>query len=96
MGVVDVLAEKGEGETVVYEYIKSHRRKMNAVQSMIKVRQHCYPISYKELINVADIWVDAALRLDQKNLRLMERLVRAQDRLSEESAVSENFGGGYA
>ena len=96
MGVVDVLAEKGEGETVVYEYIKSHRRKMNAVQSMIKVRQHCYPISYEELINVADIWVDAALRLDQKNLRLMERLVRAQDRLSEESAVSENFGGGYA
>jgi DSF synthase len=96
MGVVDVLAENGEGEKAVYEYINAHRRKMNAFQSILKVRQRFFPITYDEMIEVAEIWVDAALKLDQKDLKLMERLVRTQDKIAEGSAVSENLGRGYA
>ena len=36
------------------------------------------PIAYAELMRVADIWVDAALRLEAKDLRMMERLVSRQ------------------
>lgn len=96
MGVVDVLAENGEGENSVYDYINANRRKMNAFRSILKVRQRCLPITYDEMIDVADIWVDAALKLDQKELKLMDRLVRTQDRLAADSAVSENLGRGYA
>ncbi|MGB6411007.1 MAG: crotonase/enoyl-CoA hydratase family protein [Candidatus Deferrimicrobiaceae bacterium] len=96
MGIVDVLAENGEGEKAVYAYINAHRRKMNAFQSILKVRQRCFPITYDEMIDVAEIWVDAALKLDQKELKLMERLVRTQDKIGAESAVSENLERGYA
>jgi DSF synthase len=96
MGVVDVLAENGEGENAVYEYINANRRKMNAFQSILKVRKRSFPITYGEMIDVAEIWVDAAFKLEQKELKLMERLVRLQNKIVEGSAVSESLGKGYA
>ena len=32
-----------------------------------------------KLYDITEIWVDAALRLDERNLKVMERLVRAQN-----------------
>ena len=80
MGVVDVLAEKGEGELAVYRYIKDANRTMNTYKSMQKVKDICNQISYKELEDVAIVWADAALQLSDKDLRMMERLVRRQNR----------------
>jgi len=96
MGIVDVLAENGEGEKAVYAFVNAQRRKLNAFHSVLKVRQRCFPLTYDEMSDVAETWVDAALRLEQKELNLMERLVRSQDRLVGGSAVSENLGKGYA
>jgi len=96
MGIVDVVAENGEGEKAVYAYINAQRRKLNSIQSILKVRQRCFPLTYEEMIDVAETWVDAALRLDQKELNFMERLVKSQDKIVSGSAVSESLGKGYA
>ena len=40
------------------------------------------PVSYQELLDVGHMWVDAALNLTDRELRTMERLVRAQSRLA--------------
>ena len=82
MGVVDVLAEDGEGEKAVYEYMAKNMRRRNAYQSVLKARQRIHPITLEELMDIADIWVDAAMSLETKDIRLMERLVRAQDRIA--------------
>ncbi len=82
MGVVDVLAEDGEGEKAVYEYMAQHARRRNAFQSVHKIRQRVNPITLEELIDIADLWVEAATRLETKDIRLMERLLRAQDRIA--------------
>jgi len=79
MGVVDILAEEGEGELAVYRYIKTANRTMNTYKSMQKVKDICNQISYKELEEVAAVWADAALQLSSKDLRMMERLVRRQN-----------------
>lgn len=79
MGVVDVLAEKGEGELAVYRYIKTANRTANTYRSMQKVKDICNQISYKELEDIAKVWTDAALQLTAKDLRMMERLVRRQN-----------------
>lgn len=81
IGVVDVLAENGEGEAAVCEYVAKHARKRNALQSLLRVRHRCQRIDRQELMDVAGIWVDAAMNVGSKELRLMERLVRAQDRM---------------
>ncbi len=78
MGVVDVLAEDGLGEAAVYDYICRNERRRNAMQAMFSCRQHLNPISYDELLKNTNIWVNAALRLEDKDLKLMSRLGRSQ------------------
>ena len=81
MGVVDVLAEPGEGEAAVDRYIKLHQRAANGRRAIARVREYLNPLTYEELIDIAEIWVDAALNLTPRDLRLMGKLVGAQNRL---------------
>ena len=78
MGIVDVLVEDGQGEQAVIDCIRKEERAPNGHQSFRQARQYCNPVSYEELANITDTWVEAALRLDKKNLRMMERLVSRQ------------------
>jgi len=80
MGIVDVLAEDGCGESAVQDYVASHRRKWNAHYAMFQARQRVRPVTLDELRDVVDIWADAALRLPESDLRKMQRLVASQDR----------------
>ncbi len=79
MGVVDILAEKGDGEIEVYKYIKAANRSQNTYRAIRKVREICSQISYQELLSIASIWADAAVALTTRDLRIMERLVRRQN-----------------
>jgi len=88
MGVVDILAEEGEGELAVYRYIKAAKRTANTYRSMQKVKDICNQISYKELEDIAKVWTDAALQLTAKDLRMMERLVRRQNNKVENNVLS--------
>lgn len=83
MGVIDILSEKGEGELAVYNYIKSANRFSNSHSAIRKVRDICNKISYDELIDIAKIWTDAAFKLTDKDLRMMNRLVNRQNRRAE-------------
>jgi DSF synthase len=79
LGVVDVLAEPGEGEEAVYEYIRREARARNGTLALRAAREISQPISYIELMKIAEVWVDAAMRLESKDLRMMERLVSRQN-----------------
>ena len=78
MGIVDVLAEDGQGEQAVLDYIHKEERAGNGYQAFRQAKQYCNPVTYAELENITSAWVDAALRLEEKNLRMMERLVSRQ------------------
>ena len=79
MGVVDVLAEDGQGEYALNNWIKKHHRSLNSFQAINRAKQRVNPLTIEELYEITEIWVDAALRLDERNLKVMERLVRAQN-----------------
>jgi DSF synthase len=80
MGVVDMVVPKGEGINAARELIRRHKRIGNALRSMNAVRHACSPVSLEELLSVTTQWVDAAMRLNDRGLRSMERLVRAQQK----------------
>ena len=84
--LLTLLAEKGEGEVAVYRYIKSTQRSMNSFRSMQRVKDICNQVSYQELIDIGTVWADAALKLTEKDLRMMERLVRRQNTRVEDRA----------
>lgn len=79
LGIADVCAPDGSGFEVTLEYINNHRRQQRGRVAMQKAHQAVHPISMAELKQVSDIWVDAALQLDERSLRVMERFARAQD-----------------
>ena len=81
MGVVDVLAENGEGEKAVSAYIKKQNRANNSYQAIHKARQIYQPLNYDELLQIAKLWLDTALRLNQRDLRVMERFAQSQEKL---------------
>lgn len=78
MGIVDVLAEPGEGVRAVNELIRQNRRMAAARLALHRVRESIDPIPHAELMDTTRIWVDTALQLGDRQLRMMERLVRAQ------------------
>lgn len=79
-GVVDLLAEDGHGENALYDYIVRNDGRRNAVESLFRVRRRMRPIRYEDLLDVLDIWVEAAMRIGPRELRLMDRLAKSQER----------------
>lgn len=80
MGLVDVLAPRGQGELAVEDVIRGNRRIAHARSAMHKVRAMAQPVTLTEMMAITEVWVDTALQLGEKSLRTMERLVRAQYR----------------
>lgn len=80
MGVVDHVVPRGEGMQAARDLIRRQQRIGNAMRSMNAVRHACKPVSLDELLEVTTEWVDAAMRLNERALRTMERLIRAQQR----------------
>jgi len=83
MGVVDVLATDGQGETAVRNWIARNAKRRNGMQAVFRARQFIHPVTRAELDGIVELWVDAALRLGERDLKMMNRLVRAQMRRME-------------
>jgi DSF synthase len=88
LGVVDVLAPDGAGEAAVYSFVRKHARAPNGRRAIEAVRREVEPVTHQELMRVVNIWADAALRLSERDLRLMERLVRAQNRAGDGAEIA--------
>lgn len=80
MGVVDRLVGEGEGRNAVFSYIRECEKYRNGYLAMKNVREKVHPVSYEELIDVCNYWVDIAMNIDERDLKLMKRLVQGQDR----------------
>jgi DSF synthase len=89
LDVVDLLVEDGTGETAVREFVRRNERHRNGMQAVFSCRQHVHPISYEELLNITNVWVDTALRLEEKDLKMMSRLARSQFTRIEGGAAAE-------
>ena len=89
MGIVNVLAEDGEGEQVTEDYLKSHNQSHNTIRSIKKIRQIVHPITRQSLVDIVDIWVEAAMDLSEKDLAKMGRLLYLQE-IEKDSKVLKN------
>ncbi|MBK7424961.1 MAG: enoyl-CoA hydratase/isomerase family protein [Propionivibrio sp.] len=80
LGLVDVLADDGQGEQALRDYLRGAKRKQKTLNALARVREAMSPISHDDLARIIDIWVDSAMGLDARDLKMMERLVNAQSR----------------
>jgi DSF synthase len=86
-GVVDVVAENGSGEAEVAALIRRRSRSRNGFAALTQVRRRVQRIEFSELLDVVQIWVDSALKLNSRDLKLMQRLVSRQNGLNESQQI---------
>jgi DSF synthase len=81
IGLVHILAEPGQGVAAARDYIRRNKRGHNTCRATFKVGREVNPVRLKELDRIVQIWADACLQLSECDLKVMQRLVNAQDRL---------------
>ena len=77
LGIVNYLGAPGKGVESVEKFMRQHQQAGNGHRALQQVRQCYNPTSYKELADITELWVDAALRLEEANLRFIDRLVKS-------------------
>lgn len=80
MGVIDVLVPDGHGRAAVKDYIHQHMSRAPGHYGFQGAIDRANPICRSELLDIVDLWVDASMKLTEKNLRLMAYFSRAQAR----------------
>ncbi|MCY0385759.1 crotonase/enoyl-CoA hydratase family protein [Robbsia sp. Bb-Pol-6] len=79
-GLVDQTFEPGDATLATRTFIDTMRPKLNGIRAMLRARQRVLPLSRAELMDITEDWVDAAFRIEEKDLAFMERLVVLQNR----------------
>jgi len=90
--LVDLVVEDGEGELAIDALVRTVDPRLRGTLAALHARHLAAPITYESLLAVVDLWAETALTLTTRDLRLMERLARAQVRKvggEDEGAVEE-------
>jgi len=91
-GLVDLVVEDGEGEAAIDHVVRSVDPRLRGTLAALQAQRFAAPIHYESLTAIVDQWAEAALALTDRDLKLMERLARAQARKAggaAEGAVEE-------
>jgi len=90
--VIDVVCEDGEGEQAIERVLRDVDPRHRGTVAALRAQKVAAPIHYDNLMAIVDQWAESALGLTDRDLRLMERLARAQARKAggaDEGAVEE-------
>ena len=91
-GLVDAVVDDGAGEAAIEESVRSVDPRHRGTLAALRARSLASPITYESLLAIVDDWAATALTLTDRDMRLMERLARAQIRKvggASEGAVEE-------
>jgi DSF synthase len=80
-GLVHVLAEPGQGVQAARDYMQRNQRRHVGARAVFQAGHVVNPIPLAELDRIVQIWADACLQLRDRELKIMQRLVAAQDKL---------------
>ncbi len=84
---IDFLARDGEIRATTRAWMLNDAEIMWARRrTLAEARRRASPITRDELLRITDLWADCSTRINDADLRHMERLVRAQKRLVNSTA----------
>ena len=90
--LVDIVAEPGEGEAALERAVRDVDQRLRGTLAALQAQRIAAPIHHASLQKIVRLWADSAMGLTDRDLRLMERLARAQARKAggaDEGAVEE-------
>ena len=91
-GLIEYVADDGAGEQLLEQVVRSMEPRFRGTMAALQARRVAAPITYESLQVIVDHWAVTAMSLTNRDMRLMERLARAQVRKvggADEGAVEE-------
>jgi DSF synthase len=80
-GLIHMVVEPGQGIEAARDYMERNKRRHTGLRSVFQTGREVNPITLAELDRIVQIWADACLKLRDRDLKVMQRLVCAQDKL---------------
>jgi len=65
----------------IVDFIKKSERRHPGLVNARRAMKSINPINLSDLKRIVDLWADAALQLTDSDLKVMNRLTRAQERI---------------
>jgi DSF synthase len=90
--LVDLVVDDGEGEAAIERVLHEVDPRLRGTLAALRAQRIASPVRYESLAAIVDQWAESAMGLTDRDLRLMERLARAQARKvggAPEGAVEE-------
>ncbi len=78
MGAVSHLAKKGEGKKTVDAYLRKYLKNFNGLQALHAAQMRYRPFEFSELEDMAKIWVDSLMNIEEKDIKMMEKVAEKQ------------------
>ena len=88
-GLVHMVVEPGQGAEAARDFMRRNQRRHVGARAVYKVGHVVNPITLEELDRVVQIWAGACLQLRERDLKIMQRLVAAQDKLQYTAHAAE-------
>ena len=91
-GLIEFVADDGMGEQLLEQLVRSMEPRFRGTMAALQARRIAAPIAFESLQVIVDHWAVTAMTLTTRDMRLMERLARAQVRKvggADEGAVEE-------
>ena len=80
LGIVDLVIDNDCGVAATKQFIDKRSSSISGFKGMEKSIELINPATYAELGEIASIWVDTAMNLSDRNIRLMEKLLESQNK----------------
>ena len=78
LGVIDQIVDTGDGRKAVYELFRQREHQQAAHVAMNMAERLVRPLTFQQLHDVVNLWVDCALQLAPRSLQWMQRLYQRQ------------------
>ena len=88
-GLVHIIAEPGQGIEAVRDYMERNKRRHAGARGVYRAGREVSPVTLGELDRIVAIWADSCLELSGRDLKVMQRLIGAQDRLQATMQAAE-------
>jgi DSF synthase len=82
LGLIHIVVEPGQGIEAARDYMQRNKRRHAGIRGVFQAGREVNPLTLEELDRIVAIWADACLQLSERDLKIMQRLINAQDRLT--------------
>jgi DSF synthase len=89
VGLVHMVVEPGQGVDAARDFMHRNKRRHVGARAVYKVSHGVNPVTLEELDRIVQIWADACLQLRERDLKVMQRLLAAQDKLQYTAQAAE-------